>query len=462
MKKNISLLLFIVLFVSLLFSDQIQAQNRKIDSLFTLLKKNKEDTNKLNLLNEISRQLRTTGHSDSALNYANEAKSLAEIILASDANKNANKEQIAAIKEQEALAMTNMGVIYRNRGNYPAAMKYFLACLKIREEAGNALAVANSKINIGNLYKNQNDLKEALRFYEEALRIFVQVGDQYKIALAYNNIGNVHKAKKDLPLALNNYIKALKIFEKLKDDYGLTNCYNNIGVVYEAQGDLDRSLENHFASAKIAEKTEDLLDLATSYGNIGPVLARQKKFAEARSYLNKSLQLSKKIKDRYCIQNAYYAFAEMDSMIGNFKSSFDNYKLFILYRDSLVNEENTKKTVQAQMQYDFDKEQAEDSIKTAEQATQENIKHEQEIKQQKIYTYGGALGFLLMLVVAGVSYNAFRQKQKANEIIQMQKEIVEDKQKEILDSIHYARRIQQSLLPTTKYITNSLRRLNEK
>ena len=48
-----------------------------------------------------------------------------------------------------------------------------------------------------------------------------------------------------------------------------------------------------------------------------------------------------------------------------------------------------------------------------------------------------------------------RQKQ----IILRQKELVEEKQKEILDSIHYARRIQKSLLPTEKYIHKSFIRL---
>ena len=66
------------------------------------------------------------------------------------------------------------------------------------------------------------------------------------------------------------------------------------------------------------------------------------------------------------------------------------------------------------------------------------------------------IGFTLMLVVAGVSFRAYRNTQKANEIISGQKDLVEEKQKEILDSIHYAKRIQKSLLPTGKYIYKNL------
>jgi adenylate cyclase len=46
--------------------------------------------------------------------------------------------------------------------------------------------------------------------------------------------------------------------------------------------------------------------------------------------------------------------------------------------------------------------------------------------------------------------------------IRKQKEEIEEKNKDITDSIHYARRIQQSLMPTEKYILKHLDRLKRK
>jgi hypothetical protein len=46
-----------------------------------------------------------------------------------------------------------------------------------------------------------------------------------------------------------------------------------------------------------------------------------------------------------------------------------------------------------------------------------------------------------------------------NELVKKQKELVESKNKEVMDSINYAKRIQQSILPTSKYIDSSLKRL---
>lgn len=61
-----------------------------------------------------------------------------------------------------------------------------------------------------------------------------------------------------------------------------------------------------------------------------------------------------------------------------------------------------------------------------------------------------------MILPAFLIFRGYRQKQKANLEIKKQKELVEEKQKEILDSIHYARRIQNSLLPNEKYIQRKM------
>ena len=52
-------------------------------------------------------------------------------------------------------------------------------------------------------------------------------------------------------------------------------------------------------------------------------------------------------------------------------------------------------------------------------------------------------------------------KQKTNVEINKQKDVIEAKQKEILDSIHYAKRIQNVLMTSEKYIGKNLDKLSE-
>lgn len=52
------------------------------------------------------------------------------------------------------------------------------------------------------------------------------------------------------------------------------------------------------------------------------------------------------------------------------------------------------------------------------------------------------------------------QKNKTNKILKEQTKIIETKQKEILDSINYAGRIQKTILPSEKYIEKSINKTN--
>ena len=55
-----------------------------------------------------------------------------------------------------------------------------------------------------------------------------------------------------------------------------------------------------------------------------------------------------------------------------------------------------------------------------------------------------------------------KARQKAERQISEQKELVEEKQKEILDSIRYAKRIQNSLMPTETFIDRILKGRKDK
>jgi tetratricopeptide (TPR) repeat protein len=230
---------------------------------------------------------------------------------------------------------------------------------------------------------------------------------------------------------------------------------------YEELGDFARAESYFFKALKIDEETGNKNNLARHYANLGNLSVKQKRLKEAGDLFRRSMALAKEFGSMELMRDNFHNLVNIDTLTGNFKAALEHYKNFITYRDSLQNEESTRKQTQLEMQYEFDKKQTADSIRNAEVLKQENLKHDQEIEQQKIYTYGGIAGFILMLVIAGVSFRAFRQKQKANGIISHQKLLVEEKQREILDSIHYAKRIQESLLPSERYISKKLQELKK-
>jgi len=201
-----------------------------------------------------------------------------------------------------------------------------------------------------------------------------------------------------------------------------------------------------------------------------------KKYKESQEAYDDAILLANKIGFKEYLKSAYLGLAVLDSTRGNYKSAFENHKMYILYRDSLDNEEIRKKTIQSQMTYDFEKKEAVAKAEhEKELESQELIANEKSHRQTVIIVFV-VFGLILVLLFSGYIFRSLRITRKQKDTIEMQKQIVESQkrqvelqklivenhQKEIIDSITYARRIQLSLLPTEKYIERNLNRLNTK
>jgi tetratricopeptide (TPR) repeat protein len=436
----------------------VSAQSRKTDSLLHALHGGKNDTVVINTLQKLAREYYIQNNFDSSRIFLERIDKITGRLLGV---KNPDHNFIKKIKNADADCKSLTGNVFFYQGKYPEAMNCHLASLKIYEETKNDHGIASAHIFISNVYFRQNNPNEAIRYNLSALKILEGTGDNRPISAAYNNLGMIYNSLEKHSEALDYYFKALKIAIENNDKQGITASYNNIAVICYYQGNLARAIHYFSESLKVHEELKDKWGLSSSYGNLGSLYNEAGKFKQAEASLRKALAYALEVGDKEQLKSWYLVLCQVYEQTGEFKKAFDAYKLHIAYHDSTVNEENTKKIVQQQMQYDFDKKSAADSIRNAESQKIGALKHQEEINRQRIFTYGGIAGFLIMIIVAGVSYRAFRNKKKANIEIQRQKQLVEEKQREILDSIHYAKRIQNALLTQEGYIQRRLKNLNK-
>ncbi len=107
------------------------------------------------------------------------------------------------------------------------------------------------------------------------------------------------------------------------------------------------------------------------------------------------------------------------------------------------------------MNFEFEKKQANQK---AEQDKKDLVQKEQARKQQLVIYF--ISGILLLVFGFGIfAYRNYLQKQRANRELDVKNhkiesayKIIEDKNREITDSINYAKRIQSAMLPTKEQI----------
>ena len=154
----------------------------------------------------------------------------------------------------------NIGLVYRNLGDYNKALEYYFKALEIRKDVLGEKHpnTAGTYGNIGVVYHNLEDYDKALEFYNKALEIDKDVlgENHHDTAISYNNIGVVYDELGDYDKALEYHNKALEIKKEVLGEKHASTAmsYNNIGNVYDDLGDYDKALEYHNKALEIFEE----------------------------------------------------------------------------------------------------------------------------------------------------------------------------------------------------------------
>jgi signal transduction histidine kinase len=426
------------------------------------LKGQKEDSNKVNTLNSLSLTYWQDNDHENAMLYAKAALSLSEKIHFRKGEANATvfigmasglkrePEELThylnalniyrEIGDLEGLNDCYTGIIamYIWQGNYAEASKYAYIKLKISENSKDRKKIAEALGWLGHVNSLQGNKEEALINFRASLKLNEEMNDQERIAEAYLAIGGTYYEKGELENALQKYYSALKILTDTKNPnlaWRMPFVRMNIGLVYEKQGDLFLSagdkpsalrkyqvaLDSYLAQQEVYATLKDKGSIAQRYLQLGNIYMKLNEPGVAREHLNKALGLFQFSRSKGGLKETYASLSSLDSMERNYKEAYIHFRHHISYRDSLVNEESTKKSLMYKMQYETEKKEA------AEQADRLKKAAGEQRKQYLQNILIGLLGILLFgtLAIALIQWRNNKHKQKANLMLRQQKEKIE-------------------------------------
>lgn len=446
MKNSLNLILSLLLFHFLSTQVVAQEEQQKIDSLKTALsKKSSSDTLTVINMNKLARLLVRDNQFELAESYAQKALKLSEKLNYKKGKANSQhtfgnlferqqydaeavKHFSAALKiwkeigykKEVAYTYYYIGNLHEYQGNYPEALKNFYTALKKGEEIGDKELIGLSHNGIGIVYGNQTKYVEALKNYAAALKIWEETDDIVGISECYNNMGLIYEFQGKYPEALENYFKCLEIKKQLGNKRGIAGVYNNIGSVYRQQEKHTEALENFTASLKIVEEIGEKWGIAMAHNNIGFAEHNLNQPVTAKSHFEKALTLAKELGRKELIRNVHnnLRFVEID--LGNYKEAYKNYEQYIIYRDSLINEENERKSLEASMGYEYDKKEA---VIKAELETK-NLELKTKNLQRNVAFAG--LGIMALFALFVIYFLRLRNKN-----LKIEKENLELQQREV-------------------------------
>jgi serine phosphatase RsbU (regulator of sigma subunit) len=343
----------------------------------------------------------------------------------------------------------NIANIYRKQGRYTEAMRDQLNSLRIKEELNDKTGMVFSYTNIATLFYMQNKFDEALKYDFKAVQL-IEETKMVGQGTVYGNIGNVYMLQKEFGKSLIYMKKQLAINEQLAQPAKALS-YRNIASVYAAQGKTDTALVYQFKAYALSKEVSDKQGVINACSDIGISYTTKKDFTKAEHYNLEMLQLSKETGNREGCEGAYSNLIPIYKEQKQYEKALEYTTLYHDIKDSLLSKENFKQVMELNTRYETEKKGKEILLLTKDQQLNAKI-----IRQQQLVRWGlmGGLGLLCVSVFS--IYRRYRFKQKANTILEIQKQEIQQKNILITDSIDYAKTIQEAVLPTTKAIKELL------
>lgn len=363
------------------------------------------------------------------------------------------KRCIAYCKQQEELAIRsknypklidayiNASVALRELTRFDEALSYNLMALNVSESSGDSLNIAHCNNYLGMFYHIRKDYFSAEKYYKKSFKIFQRHNDVKSQITILGNLSDVY-------VNTNRQSEALKCLEESIIERKKSGSNKRIGVGYYNLGSV-------LNAVKLYKKAIAAFDSSIYYLNSAGekfyyyqvLLLKAVSLSNVRDYSGSSKLLAEALASDIVKQNPdmlYAAYGQMSvnaEMLKNFPDALRYSKYEKSLADTIFQKEKLKSISEAQSKFDTERQEQEIIVLNKEKKI-----NEMELSRQKtirnIFVVGGILVAVFMVVII----RSLQINYKAKKLISEQKEVLEIKNREVTDSIHYAKRIQTALL----------------
>ena len=359
-----------------------------------------------------------------------------------------------------------MGSYFQVKGDYVKAIDYYQKSLNIGESKKINEAILVALGNIGAIYIENGQNKKALEYQLKSLALAEKVKNKNKLASIYNNLSLLYNNFQESNKGLEFGKKSLEIYIQMNDVNGISSAYGNIGNAYLGLNNLDEALVNFFKNYELSKQSGNPYEECTSSMDIGEIYFKKKQYNLGIEYYLRAEKIGVELEDYSDLRNVYKNLYEIYKKKNDLKQSLLNYEKYVNVLELLEENDTKDELRKKEFEFEFNKRAVRDSIKNAQGnlLKDEKIKaNKAQIEKDKLFKIALTVGFVLVFIFGIVIFNRFRIIRKQKEIIEIkskqteeQKAIIENKNKEITDSINYAKRIQYTLLAHADFLAMHL------
>jgi hypothetical protein len=285
--------------------------------------------------------------------------------------------------------------------------------LKIaRSENGEGIGWSNFQFGVFHFDMKEYDI--ALDYFQRSEKQAIELELNYQLARTRSGIGGIYIATNRLQESLQYNELALEGYRECGHQTAISRALNDLGVINFRLGNGEAAEKYLREALEIRERLSYAPGIITSQMELSRVLMSKKETTESESLLLAALQMSNETRSKQKIAQCHMLLSELYKQKLEPWKALEHLENYFTVKSEVTGEEANNKIKSLQQKF------------ATEKADQETEIHRlKNVELKKAYME------------------------------------IEEKNKSITDSIQYAKRIQQSLLPSEKYIEKSLTRLKK-
>lgn len=323
-------------------------------------------------------------------------------------------------KKEIARSCNNIGMVYRNLGNYTRALEYFMKSCKASEALDNKMEIADRFRNIGGIYQLQGDHEKARSYFLRSLEIHRQVGSKRKTADDLGLIGSTYYHQKTHEDALIYQSESLRIYQEIGDQFGVANCLNTVGNTHLTIGNYDKALNHLFKALTLFEQMDAEASLSNTLLAIGKVHKLQGDHGTAKRYILEAIDYARETKLITVVRDASWELSEVEKALGNYRAAYEAHVLFKTMEDSLTSQQKTRELTLLEAEYEFEQER--DSIQFANE--HEKVLLESELQKEDWEKNMALAGmFMAIFILVIVAYFIRSLNRLNNQVTEQNKQL---------------------------------------
>lgn len=286
-------------------------------------------------------------------------------------------------------------------GDYDQAVETALLALRNAERSKDVLNIGWTNYAMGVFYNDLKDFDQAIGHFTVAIRCAEESGERFIHARALGALGSVYLAQKDLGKAEDIITKASEKYRMLNYASGEARVLNDLAVIARLRGDFTRAEEMLKQALQIRRDKGLQQGEATTLLELAALFLETKQLEKVLTYLEPAIRLCEQLRAKPKLSQGHRLLSDYYKYTSEPWKALEHLEISHSIKSSFSGEQAQNKIKQLQTTFATEKAEKEKEI--------ERLRH---VELKHAY------------------------------------DLIEQKNKDILDSINYARRIQLAILPS--------------